>query len=60
MNVVNSQGSKLAAGYDLYSAYDYVVPAGGKVMAKTDIQVSITSSGFTEKKKVKCFIFFNA
>jgi hypothetical protein len=27
--------------YDLYSAYDYVLPARGKVLAKTDIQVSI-------------------
>ncbi len=29
--------------YDLYSAYDYVLPARGKVLAKTDIQVSIFS-----------------
>ena len=36
--ISDSQGSQLAAGYDLYSAYDYVIPAGGKVMAKTDIQ----------------------
>ncbi len=27
--------------YDLYSAYDYVLPARGKILAKTDIQVSI-------------------
>ncbi|GFY57760.1 deoxyuridine 5'-triphosphate nucleotidohydrolase, partial [Trichonephila inaurata madagascariensis] len=32
---------KLAAGYDLYSAYDYVVPAQGKVLAMTDIQVQV-------------------
>ncbi|KAG8178444.1 hypothetical protein JTE90_016116 [Oedothorax gibbosus] len=38
---VPSKGSKLAAGYDLYSAYDYVVPPKGKVLAKTDIQVQI-------------------
>ena len=36
-----SKGSALAAGYDLYSAYDYVIPARGKVIAKTDIQVRI-------------------
>ncbi len=34
-------GSKLAAGYDLYSAYDYVIPAMGKVIAKTDIQIRV-------------------
>ena len=34
-------GSKLAAGYDLYSAYDYEIPAHGKVIAKTDIQICV-------------------
>jgi dUTP pyrophosphatase len=34
------QGSAVAAGYDLYSAYDYTIPARGKVLAKTDLQVS--------------------
>ncbi|KAL5019961.1 hypothetical protein ScPMuIL_002853 [Solemya velum] len=36
-----TRGSKLAAGYDLYSAYDYVVPARGKQIAKTDIQIAL-------------------
>ena len=36
-----SLGSKLAAGYDLYSAYDYEIPAHGKLIAKTDIQVRV-------------------
>lgn len=36
-----TRGSKLAAGYDLYSAYDYIVPAKGKVIAKTDIQIAL-------------------
>ncbi|XP_061195537.1 deoxyuridine 5'-triphosphate nucleotidohydrolase-like [Saccostrea echinata] len=36
-----TRGSKLAAGYDLYSAYDYVIPAKGKVIAKTDIQIAL-------------------
>jgi len=31
----------LAAGYDLYSAYDYVIPAQGKVIAKTDISIRV-------------------
>ncbi|GBL95727.1 Deoxyuridine 5'-triphosphate nucleotidohydrolase [Araneus ventricosus] len=38
---IPTKGSKLAAGYDLYSAYDYVVPPKGKVLAMTDIQVQI-------------------
>ena len=37
----NNSGSKLAAGYDLYSAYDYIVPSQGKVMAKTDLSVRV-------------------
>ncbi|XP_048740801.2 deoxyuridine 5'-triphosphate nucleotidohydrolase-like [Ostrea edulis] len=36
-----TRGSKLAAGYDLYSAYDYVIPAKGKLIAKTDIQIAL-------------------
>ena len=31
----------MAAGYDLYSAYDYDIPAHGKIVAKTDIQVGV-------------------
>ena len=39
--IIPTKGSSSAAGYDLYSAYDYVVPARGKVLAKTDIQVKV-------------------
>eukprot|EP00093_Oithona_nana_P006987 06987.XXX_116498_117091_1 [CDS] Oithona nana genome sequencing. len=39
--LVPTKGSKLAAGYDLYSAYDYVIPAQGKVIAKTDISIRV-------------------
>merc|ERR1711997_147612 len=35
------KGSALAAGYDLCSAYDYEIPAHGKVIAKTDIQIRV-------------------
>merc|ERR1712110_1366426 len=35
------KGSKLAAGYDLHSAYDYEIPPHGKVIAKTDIQICV-------------------
>ncbi|KAL4216393.1 hypothetical protein ACF0H5_024119 [Mactra antiquata] len=36
-----TRGSKLAAGYDLYSAYDTVIPAKGKALVKTDIQIGL-------------------
>ncbi|XP_050696149.1 deoxyuridine 5'-triphosphate nucleotidohydrolase-like [Eriocheir sinensis] len=36
-----SKGSKWAAGYDLMSAYDLVVPAQGKALVKTDIQIDL-------------------
>merc|ERR1711913_274827 len=39
--IIPTKGSQAAAGYDLYSAYDYVIPARGKVLAKTDIQVKV-------------------
>lgn len=36
-----SKGSKMAAGYDLSSAYDYIIPSHGKNIVFTDIQVEI-------------------
>jgi len=36
-----TRGSEQAAGFDLYSAYDYVVPKMGKVVALTDIQIAL-------------------
>ncbi|XP_064596191.1 deoxyuridine 5'-triphosphate nucleotidohydrolase-like [Liolophura sinensis] len=36
-----TRGSKYAAGYDLYSAEDTVVPAKGKQMVPTDIQIAV-------------------
>ncbi|XP_033725491.1 deoxyuridine 5'-triphosphate nucleotidohydrolase-like isoform X2 [Pecten maximus] len=33
--------SKLAAGYDLRSAYDYTIPGRGKQLVKTDIQIAL-------------------
>ncbi|XP_014276193.1 deoxyuridine 5'-triphosphate nucleotidohydrolase [Halyomorpha halys] len=35
------RGSEYAAGFDLKSAYDYIVPAHGKELVKTDLQVVI-------------------
>jgi len=39
--IIPTRGSDKAAGYDLYSAYDYVIPARGKILAKTDIQIKV-------------------
>eukprot|EP01084_Bolivina_argentea_P184446 318104_1 len=39
--VIPNKGSKLAAGFDLVSAYDLVIPARGKALAKTDIAMAI-------------------
>eukprot|EP00486_Rosalina_sp_Unknown_P011067 CAMPEP_0201591854 /NCGR_PEP_ID=MMETSP0190_2-20130828/189900_1 /ASSEMBLY_ACC=CAM_ASM_000263 /TAXON_ID=37353 /ORGANISM="Rosalina sp." /LENGTH=401 /DNA_ID=CAMNT_0048050345 /DNA_START=81 /DNA_END=1286 /DNA_ORIENTATION=+ len=38
---IPTKGSALAAGYDLVSAYDLVIPARGKALAKTDIAMAI-------------------
>ncbi len=39
---VPTKGSAMAAGYDLYSAYDYVIPGnGGNCVCATDLQVAI-------------------
>ncbi|XP_008851180.1 deoxyuridine 5'-triphosphate nucleotidohydrolase, mitochondrial isoform X5 [Nannospalax galili] len=38
-----TRGSARAAGYDLYSAYDYTVPPMEKAVVKTDIQIAVPS-----------------
>ncbi|CAK8682354.1 unnamed protein product [Clavelina lepadiformis] len=38
-----TRGSKLAAGFDLYSAYEYSIAPHAKVLAKTDIQIALPS-----------------
>ncbi|NWH46796.1 DUT protein, partial [Fregata magnificens] len=38
-----SRGSPRAAGYDLYSAYDCVIPPMEKAVVKTDIQIALPS-----------------
>ncbi|XP_011783960.1 PREDICTED: deoxyuridine 5'-triphosphate nucleotidohydrolase, mitochondrial isoform X2 [Colobus angolensis palliatus] len=38
-----TRGSPRAAGYDLYSAYDYTIPAMEKALVKTDIQIALPS-----------------
>jgi len=36
-----TKGSDKAAGFDLHSAYDYVIPASGKMLCATDIQICV-------------------
>ncbi|KAM7298166.1 deoxyuridine 5'-triphosphate nucleotidohydrolase [Ixodes scapularis] len=36
-----TKGSPSAAGFDLYSAYDYNVPSRGKCVCLTDIQIAV-------------------
>ncbi|XP_072551552.1 deoxyuridine 5'-triphosphate nucleotidohydrolase, mitochondrial [Salminus brasiliensis] len=36
-----TRGSRKAAGYDLYSAYDYSIGPMGKAIVKTDIQIAV-------------------
>jgi dUTP pyrophosphatase len=36
-----TKGTKDAAGFDLYSAYDYEIQPHGKILAQTDIQVAV-------------------
>ena len=39
--IVPTKGSKNAAGFDLYAAYDYCIAAKDKCVIKTDIQIAI-------------------
>ncbi|XP_052786049.1 deoxyuridine 5'-triphosphate nucleotidohydrolase-like [Mya arenaria] len=39
--LIPTRGSKLAAGFDLYSAYDMIIPAKGKALVNTDIQITL-------------------
>ncbi|XP_011873211.1 PREDICTED: deoxyuridine 5'-triphosphate nucleotidohydrolase [Vollenhovia emeryi] len=36
-----TKGSEYAAGYDLRSAYKYIVPARGRELVKTDLQIEV-------------------
>jgi dUTPase len=41
-----SLGTRLGAAYDLYSAYDYTIPIGGRVFAKTDLQIKVPTAAY--------------
>ena len=44
--IVPSRGSEHAAGFDLSSAYDCVVPARGKALVKTDLAIAIPQNTY--------------
>lgn len=50
------RGSDGAAGYDLASAYDYVVPARGKELVKTDLSIAIPK---VRVNPPLCFFWFS-
>lgn len=39
--IIPTKGSKQSAGFDLYSAQNCLIPAGGKALVNTDIQVKV-------------------
>ncbi|CAH8564107.1 unnamed protein product [Dicrocoelium dendriticum] len=39
--ITPTRGSALAAGYDLYAAQEVVIPAKGRGLVRTDIQISL-------------------
>lgn len=39
--ITPTRGSAKAAGLDLYSTYDTTVPAGGKILISTDLQIQL-------------------
>ena len=41
-----AKGSKLAAGYDLYSSEETVIPARGKGLVKTGISIAVPSGNY--------------
>lgn len=43
---IPTRGSNKAAGYDLSSAYEYTIPAKGKLLCKTDIAIAIPSGHY--------------
>ena len=43
---IPTKGSVMAAGYDLYSAHDYILKSKGKIVAQTDIQVKVPSGTY--------------
>ena len=43
---IPTRGSKLAAGYDLYSAVDRLIPAGDNALVWTDLLIKVPSGTY--------------
>lgn len=41
-----TRGSQYAAGYDLYSAYDYIIPPKGKLLCMTDLVIAVPQGSY--------------
>jgi len=52
-----SKGSKLAAGYDLYSSEETTIPARGKGLVKTGISIAVPSGNYGRVGKQYSSIF---
>ena len=44
--IIPTRGSSAAAGLDLYSAYEYIIPAKNRALIKTDIQVKVPTGTY--------------
>jgi dUTP pyrophosphatase len=44
--IIPQKGSKFAAGYDLHSAVDIIVPAKGKELIKTNLAVAVPHGSY--------------
>jgi dUTP pyrophosphatase len=49
-----TRGSAFAAGYDIYSAHDTVVPARGKTLVDTDLAIAVPEGTCTKTSRLTC------
>jgi len=49
----------MSAGYDLYSAYDYIIPANGKNIIKTDLQICVPFGTYGRIAPCSSLAWFN-
>lgn len=52
------KGSSKAAGYDLFSAEDGVVPARGKALIKTGIAIAVPTGNYGRVGKLESNVLF--
>jgi dUTP pyrophosphatase len=53
-----TRGSAFAAGYDLYSAKETVVPAKGKALIDTGLAIAVPEGTCTPSRPFSPFLFF--